>query len=101
MKQNPIHDQPDAAGFFEMNWRPILVAWAIGLPGVAAVAVSAHLPAASALVGELSAPVVLHVLLANTAFGLIAGYLYWRHGLESAMVAHASVHLASFVLGSG
>lgn len=261
MKQNPIHDQPDAAGFFEMNWRLILAAWAVGLPGVAAVAVSvlpglldtqalpvpawvvilagtaqsagllavaalagaalapkvglrapvlsalaarqplwaplgpqlvpdvvgglcgfallalfagsapdairdlqhqlalplavrvlyggvteelllrwgvmtvlvwllwrygqtgagdpspvlvwlaitasavlfgaAHLPAASALVGELSAPVVLHVLLANTAFGLIAGYLYWRHGLESAMVAHASVHLASFVLGSG
>ena len=68
-----------------------------------AIAVSAlmfaagHLPAASFLIGTLSIPVVVFVIGVNTAFGLLFGYLYWRHGLEAAMIAHATAHLVSFV----
>jgi membrane protease YdiL (CAAX protease family) len=68
-----------------------------------AIAVSAlmfaagHLPAASVLLGTLDVPVVAFVIGVNTAFGLLFGYLYWRHGLESAMIAHAIAHLVSFV----
>ncbi|HEY7678920.1 MAG TPA: CPBP family glutamic-type intramembrane protease [Terriglobia bacterium] len=68
-----------------------------------AIAVSAlmfaagHLPAASFLIGALSIPVVVFVIGVNTAFGLLFGYLYWRHGLEAAMIAHAMAHLVSFV----
>jgi membrane protease YdiL (CAAX protease family) len=68
-----------------------------------AIAVSAlmfaagHLPSASVLLGGLDVPIVAFVMGANTAFGLLFGYLYWRHGLESAMIAHAMAHLVSFV----
>lgn len=68
-----------------------------------AIAVSAllfaagHLPAASFLIGALSGPVVVFVIGVNTTFGLLFGYLYWRHGLEAAMIAHAMAHLVSFV----
>lgn len=56
-----------------------------------------HLPAASVLLGTLNVPVVVFVIGVNTAFGMLFGYLYWRHGLESAMIAHAMAHLVNFV----
>jgi membrane protease YdiL (CAAX protease family) len=68
-----------------------------------AIAVSAlifaagHLPAASVLLGALDVPVVAFVMGVNTAFGLLFGYLYWRHGLESAIIAHALTHVVSFL----
>lgn len=51
-----------------------------------------HLPAAAVLIGALDVPVVAFVIGVNTAFGLLFGYLFWRHGLESAMIAHALAH---------
>ena len=54
-----------------------------------------HLPAASALIGSLSAPVVAYVVLANSVFGLIAGWLYWKWGLEAAIIAHVGAHVGS------
>ena len=56
-----------------------------------------HLPAASILVGTLSADVVAWVVGVNSAFGVLFGYLFWRHGLEAAMVAHATAHAAHFM----
>ena len=80
-----------------------------GSPGAAfiwlAIGVSAllfgagHLPAAAALVGELTGEVVAFVVVANTAFGVLFGYLFWRYGLEAAMIAHAMAHLVSYVAG--
>lgn len=59
----------------------------------------AHLPAAMKM-GTLSIPLVARVLTLNTAAGLVFGWLFWRHNLETAMLAHASVHvgLAAAVL---
>ena len=68
-----------------------------------AIAVSAlifaalHLPAAAVLLGALDVPVVAFVIGVNTAFGVLFGYLFWRYGLESAMIAHALTHVVSFV----
>lgn len=68
-----------------------------------AIAVSAllfaagHLPAASVLLGTMDVPVVAFVIGVNTAFGLLFGYLFWRYGLESAMIAHALTHAVSFL----
>ena len=68
-----------------------------------AIAVSAlmfaagHLPAASFLLGAMDAGIVAFVIGVNTAFGLLFGYLFWRYGLESAMIAHAVTHLVGFV----
>jgi hypothetical protein len=66
---------------------------------VAAIAVSAllfgagHLPVASLLSGGLTIPLTLFVISANSIFGIVAGFLYWRLGLESAMIAHIFAHV--------
>ena len=53
-----------------------------------------HLPVAYMLLPDSFSPaLVLFVIFANSAFGVIAGYLYWRRGLESAMIAHVLCHL--------
>ena len=57
-----------------------------------------HLPAAQSLAGVLTPEVVVFVLVGNTAFGLVAGWLYARHGLEAAMVAHVLAHAVSHPL---
>lgn len=59
-----------------------------------------HLPAAAMLVGKLTANLVLFVVGLNAAFGVLFGYLFWRYGLEAAMIAHATTHVVSYVLGS-
>ena len=67
-----------------------------------AIAVSAlvfgagHLPLARYLIGSLTASVVLFVVGVNALFGLLFGWLYWRRGLESAMIAHAMSHFVSY-----
>lgn len=51
-----------------------------------------HLPAASAMIGELTLGVSAYLVAANASFGLVAGWLFWRYGLESAIIAHLTVH---------
>lgn len=52
-----------------------------------------HLPVALVIGGRLTAAVVFYVISANSVFGLIGGYLYWRRGLEAAMIAHMFTHV--------
>lgn len=52
-----------------------------------------HLPLGSALGVDFTLPIVTFIVLANSLFGLMAGYLYWQKGLEAAMIAHISTHL--------
>ena len=56
-----------------------------------------HLPAVVAMGGELSAPVVVYIVAGNTLPGIVFGVLYWRWGLEAAILAHALAHAASTV----
>jgi membrane protease YdiL (CAAX protease family) len=71
-----------------------------------AIAVSAlvfavgHLPAAYLFLGSLNATVVTWVIAVNTLFGIVFGWLYWRYGLEAAIVAHALTHLVSYVVAN-
>ncbi len=51
-----------------------------------------HLPIAVAL-GMITVPIGLYIVIANSIFGLIAGYLYWRKGLEAAIIAHMITHV--------
>lgn len=55
-----------------------------------------HLPVAFMLVPEPTLALVLFVITANSAFGIFGGQLYWRRGLESAMIAHAVTHIVLF-----
>lgn len=52
-----------------------------------------HLPAARAMGAALSPPVVGYIVLGNALPGLLFGLLFWRWGLEAAMLAHALAHL--------
>jgi hypothetical protein len=45
------------------------------------------------MLGTLTLPVVGFVVFGNTVAGSLFGWLYWRHGLEAAMLAHAGAHL--------
>ena len=76
--------------------RPGLVWLAISVSALLFAA--GHLPAAAVLLGTLDLPVVAFVMGANTVIGMLFGYLYWRHGLESAMIAHALAHVVNFVV---
>jgi membrane protease YdiL (CAAX protease family) len=52
-----------------------------------------HLPIVFQMVGTLDLPVYAYIILGNSLGGLIFGYLYWKKGLESAIIAHAFTHL--------
>lgn len=56
-----------------------------------------HLPAAAVLAGKLTGEVVLFVVGVNTAFGVLFGSLFWRYGLEAAMLAHAIAHVVNYL----
>ena len=52
-----------------------------------------HLPLVFVLVPSPNVALILYVIVGNSVFGLIAGYLYWKKGLESAIIAHMLAHL--------
>ena len=52
-----------------------------------------HLPIASLLVETVTPAVVVYIILGNAAFGFVAGVLFWKYGLESAILAHIGTHL--------
>lgn len=71
-------------------WAAITVsAFAFGL---------SHLPSVAPSLSELSAYVVAYITIGNALFGLVAGYLFWRYGLEAAIVAHVSAHVLAFAV---
>lgn len=58
----------------------------------------AHLPALAQPGVDLPFVVVASVTVANAVFGIVAGSLFWRYGLEAAMLAHAVAHLLAFLV---
>lgn len=50
-------------------------------------------PLVFALVPHASVALLLYVIVGNSFFGLIAGYLYSKYGLESSMIAHMLAHV--------
>ena len=67
----------------------IVIAVAFGL---------AHLPATAAIGLPLNAIVVTRAVVLNGTGGVAFGWLYWRRGLESAMLAHFSGDIVLHVL---
>lgn len=47
-----------------------------------------HLPGSWVVLGGLAPDVIAYTLLSQSVLGLLLGYIYWRHGLEAAIVAH-------------
>lgn len=60
-----------------------------------------HLPLVFSSNKEASLSIVLYIVLGNMVGGSIFGWLYWKKGLESAMIAHAFAHVIMLSLGDG
>lgn len=57
-----------------------------------------HLPSVAQSLPQLSGYLAAYITIGNALFGLVAGYLFWRYGLESAIVAHVSAHVLAFAV---
>ena len=58
-----------------------------------------HLPVASLLI-PITPSVIVAALVLNGLAGITFGYLYWKHGLEAAIVAHFSTDIVLHVIRS-
>lgn len=54
-----------------------------------------HIPATIAMMGKLNAIIILRCFLLNSSFGLLFGRLYRKHGIQYAMISHATFHVVS------
>ncbi|WP_448581562.1 CPBP family glutamic-type intramembrane protease [Thermaurantiacus sp.] len=73
-------------------------AWA-AIAGAALLFGLGHLPLLALLVPDPAAWKAAAVVLANAAPGLAFGWLFWRLGLEAAILAHALAHLLAWIGG--
>jgi membrane protease YdiL (CAAX protease family) len=77
--------KPSNAVFWTAN---ILAAVLFGL---------AHLPATASIL-PLTPLVITRAIVLNGVAGVVFGYLYWKRGLESAMISHFSADIVLHVL---
>lgn len=56
-----------------------------------------HLPATSVIV-PLTPLVITRAIVLNGLLGIVFGWLYWKHGLEAAMISHFSADIVLHVL---
>jgi membrane protease YdiL (CAAX protease family) len=68
-------------------------AYWIGLLVAAVIFAVGHFPVAFSVVEEPSAVLLSYILIGNTIGGIIFGWLYWKRGLEAAMLAHIFTHV--------
>lgn len=59
-----------------------------------------HLPAAAAMGANLNPSVVAFIVVGNAVPACLFGILYWRRGLEAAMIAHALGHAVAALAAS-
>lgn len=73
-------------------------AW-LAIGGTALLFGVGHLPAAASLAGPsgLTPALIAYIISLNALFGLGAGWLFWRRGLEAAIVAHMMFHIVALV----
>jgi len=71
-----------------------------GIIGAALLFGLGHLPA-TATVWPLTPLVIARALLLNAIAGVTFGWIYWRRGLEHAMVAHFFADIVLHVIGGG
>lgn len=74
-----------------------VVLWSVNI-FVALIFGLAHLPAAGLMNIPITTSLVVMALLLNGLAGATFGYLYWRRGLEAAMVAHFSADIVLHVI---
>ncbi len=78
--------------------RPTLGAFWLANISAAVVFGLGHLPATAALI-RLTPVLIVRAILLNGIVGIAAGYLFWRYGLEAAMLAHFSADIVLHGIG--
>ena len=58
-----------------------------------------HFPVVFAAVSQPSLLLLSYILIGNSVGGLVFGWLYWKKGLEAAIIAHAFAHVAMVLIG--
>lgn len=59
-----------------------------------------HLPALKAVAGSISAVLMLRTLILNMPIGILCGWLFWKYGIEVAVMAHFSADIVYHVGGT-
>ena len=72
--------------------KPVPTAFWVGILGAAVLFGLAHLPATELMV-EVTPFVIFRAILLNGIGGIVFGWLFWKRGLESAMLAHFSADI--------
>lgn len=67
-------------------------AYVLGACAAAMAFAAGHIPLLIAVMPDPPASVVLAVIAGNAVPGVLFGLLFWRRGLEAAMIAHATGH---------
>jgi membrane protease YdiL (CAAX protease family) len=67
----------------------------IGIILAALIFSAGHLPATEGLYGELTSILIARSFILNGFLAVFFGYLFWKKGLEYAMIAHMMVHIVT------
>lgn len=65
----------------------------LGIALAALLFAAGHLPLLFSLQGSPSVELVAAIVIGNSIGGMLFGWLFWRRGLEAAMMAHALAHV--------
>lgn len=58
-----------------------------------------HLPVVFNLASDISGFLIIYIIGANMIFGLVAGWLFWKKGIEAAIFAHMVNHVIFLLAG--
>lgn len=57
-----------------------------------------HLPIVYKLVENVTPFLIGYIIILNMIFGIIAGWLFWKKGIEAAIIAHIFAHIGMIVI---
>lgn len=82
---------------FKVSGKLNALVYGIGIAVSALVFGLGHLPMVLSLVPEASTTLILYIILGNALGGIVFGWLYWKKGLETAMIAHMVAHIVLLI----
>lgn len=92
------------AWLLSQGWRqgppPTVVSFWLAIVMMAVIFAVGHLPATKAVAGKITPLILTRTLALNGPIAVLCGWLFWRHGIEAAIVAHLMADLVYHVGGT-
>jgi hypothetical protein len=79
--------------------RPVAGVYWIGIMTAALIFALAHLPFLYGVAGDPPVWLIVAATATNGLAGAVFGWLFWRRGLEAAMMAHTLAHVTAALIG--